>query len=84
MQIYFRNSFCSGRSTPLDNRRGEGLSIKNFIQHLGPQFGLKNKAGPSPGSAAVPYLIVYYCMFIDNSFVPTAPLRVDFILLNDH
>ena len=47
---------------------GEGLSIKNFIQHLGPQFGLKNKAGPCPGSAAVPYLIVYYYMFIDNSF----------------
>ena len=42
--------------------------------------------GPSPGSATVLYSIVQYLnyMFIDNSFVPTAALRVDFILLKDN
>ena len=63
---------------------GEGVVYKKFYSALWASVWSKNKAGPSPGSAAVPYLIVHYYMFIDNSFVPTAPLRVDFILLHDH
>ena len=57
---------------------------KKIFSALWASVWSKNKAGSSPGSAAVMYLIVHYYMFIDISSVPTAPLRVDFILLNDH
>ena len=44
-----------GRSSrPLDKRRGGGGGgdrQKKFFRPFGPQFGLKIKGGPSPGSA---------------------------------
>ena len=39
-----------GNSHPDPNIRAGGQTPKKFFQHFGPQFGLKIRGGPSPGS----------------------------------